>query len=171
VRSGVIHIGFGTIISSMAERIAARQGLPVGHWHLHLYFPTVTLEMQGDNETIIENGRLCALDDPEIRKMAAKYGDADLWLDESWIPAVPGLNVQGDYWRDYGRDPMKWVKSELDICRNWHHLFMPMVGADPKFCHDNKRFWMTGGGVHDHWNVAGESAGTAHQHGHGCGCS
>ena len=111
VRSGVIHIGFGTIISSMAERIAARQGLPVGHWHLHLYFPTVTLEMEGDNETIIENGRLCALDDPDIRKMAAKYGDADLWLDESWIPAVPGLNVQGEYWRDYGRDPMKWVKS------------------------------------------------------------
>ena len=102
VRSGVIHIGFGTIISSMAERIAARQGLPVGHWHLHLYFPTVTLEMGGDNETIIENGRLCALDDPDIRRMAAKYGDADLWLDESWIPAVPGLNVQGDYWRDYG---------------------------------------------------------------------
>ena len=174
VRSGVIHIGFGTIISSMAERIAARQGLPVGHWHLHLYFPTVTLEMEGDNETIIENGRLCALDDPDIRKMAAKHGDADLWLDESWIPAVPGLNVQGDYWRDYGRDPMKWVKSELDICRNWHHLFMPMVGADPKFCHSNKKFWMTGGGVHDHWGYAAADetpAGKPHAHGHGCGCS
>ena len=50
VRSGVIHIGFGTIISSMNERRAAKAGLPVGHWHLHLYFPTVRLEREGDDE-------------------------------------------------------------------------------------------------------------------------
>ena len=147
VRAGVIHIGFGTIISSMTERLAAREGLPVGHWHLHLYFPTVTLERDGDNETLIEDGHLLALDDPEIRKMAARYGDADLWLSESWIPAVPGLNVAGDYWKHYAADPLAWVKAELNICRNWHHLFMPMVGADPKFCHDNAHFWHTGGGV------------------------
>ena len=51
VRSGVIHIGFGTIISSMAERNAARMGHLVGHWHVHLYFPTYTVERgSGDNE-------------------------------------------------------------------------------------------------------------------------
>jgi hypothetical protein len=85
---------------------------------------------------------------------------------------VPGLNVQGEYWRDYGRDPMKWVKSELDICRNWHHLFMPMVGADPKFCRDNKKFWLTGGGVHDHWGAAAGSnpVQTTHAHTRSCGC-
>ena len=81
--------------------------------------------------------------------MAAKHGDPDLWLSESWIPAVPGLNVRGDYWQHYARDPLSWVKAELNICRNWHHLFMPMVGADPKFCHDNADFWLTGGGVTD----------------------
>ncbi|MCY4192536.1 MAG: hypothetical protein OXD42_14665, partial [Rhodospirillaceae bacterium] len=47
VRSGVIHMGFGTIISSMAERRAAREGHLVGHWHLHLYFPTYTAEREG----------------------------------------------------------------------------------------------------------------------------
>jgi hypothetical protein len=148
VRSGVIHIGFGTIISSMDERRAARAGLKVGHWHLHLYFPTVTLERAGDSETLIEDGRLLALDDPEIRRLAAKHGDPDLWLQESWIPAVPGLNVDGDYWRHYARDPLAWVKAELNICRNWHHLFTPMVGGDPRFCHDNAALWENGSRAH-----------------------
>jgi hypothetical protein len=69
VRSGVIHMGFGTIISSMAEREAARMGHLVGHWHLHLYFPTYMTEREGDNEPLIEDGRLKALDDPKIRAM------------------------------------------------------------------------------------------------------
>lgn len=145
VRSGVIHMGFGTIISSMDERVAARQGLTVGHWHLHLYFPTFHLEMGGDNELLIENGRLLALDDPAIRKIAAKYGDPDLWLDESWNPAVPGLNMKGDYWNHYARDPLHWVKTELDICRNYHPLFMEMTGADRKYCHGKgAEFWSGG---------------------------
>lgn len=143
MRSGVIHLGFGTIISSSLERKAAQMGLPVGHWHLHLYFPTVTAEMVGGGtETIIKDGRLMALDDPDIRKIAAKYGDSDLLLDESWIPAVPGLNVKGDYWKHYANDPEKWVMSELAICENWHHLFMDMVGADPKYCHTDRSLWL-----------------------------
>lgn len=145
VRSGVIHMGFGTIISSMAEREAARMGHLVGHWHLHLYFPTYEAEMGGDNETIIENGRLGALDDPAIRKIAAKYGDPDMWLDESWNPAVPGINMDGNYWDHYARDPLHWVKSELEICRNYHPMFMKMVGADDKYCHGPGADWWKGG--------------------------
>ncbi len=145
VRSGVIHMGFGTIISSMAEREAARMGHLVGHWHLHLYFPTYEAEMAGDNETIIKNGRLGALDDPAIRKIAAKYGDPDMWLDESWNPAVPGINMDGNYWDHYARDPMHWVKSELEICRNYHPMFMKMVGADDKYCHGAGADWWKGG--------------------------
>ncbi|MCE8005563.1 MAG: hypothetical protein HEP69_00845 [Aestuariivita sp.] len=145
VRSGVIHMGFGTIISSMAERRAARAGHLVGHWHLHLYFPTYTMEREGDNETLIENGRLGALDDPAIRKLCAKYGDVDLWLDESWNPAVPGLNMDGDYWDHYGRDPLHWVKTELEVCRNYHPLFMKMTGADDKYCHGPGADWWKGG--------------------------
>ncbi len=145
VRSGVIHIGFGTIISSMAERLAARAGHLVGHWHVHLYFPTYTVERAGDNETIIENGRLKALDDPEIRKLCAKYGDVDLWLDESWNPAVPGINMAGDYWEHYAKDPLHWVKTELEVCRNYHPMFMKMVGADDKYCHGPGADWWKGG--------------------------
>jgi len=177
VRSGVIHIGFGTIISSMNERRAAKAGLPVGHWHLHLYFPTVKLTREGDNETIIEDGRLLALDDPEIRKLADKHGGADLWLQESWIPAMPGLNVQGDYWDHYAKDPMKWVNAELTVCREFHHLFMPMVGGDPRFCHDTYGVWGGGPGAHaiaqgktpvamdhHHTHAPGGSCGCGHRH-------
>ncbi|SMQ72119.1 hypothetical protein SAMN05444673_2110 [Bacillus sp. OV166] len=140
MRSGVIHIGFGTVISSSAERQAANMGLPVGHWHVHLYFPTMTCEMiGGGTETLIKDGHLMALDDPEIRKIAAKYGDPDLLLSESWIPAVPGLNMTGDYWKHYAEDPEKWVLSELNICENYHPMFMSMVGADPKYC--NNPLW------------------------------
>ncbi|GAB5469066.1 MAG: hypothetical protein Kilf2KO_20960 [Rhodospirillales bacterium] len=152
VRSGVIHMGFGTIISSMDERRAARMGHLVGHWHLHLYFPTYALEREGDNELLIENGRLLALDDPKIRKIAANYGDPDLWLDESWNPAVPGLKMPGDYPPHYAVDPLKWVKDELNICRNYHPMFMKMVGADKKYCSGaGADFWQ--GGCCDHSGV------------------
>lgn len=152
VRSGVIHMGFGTIISSMDERKAARSDLPVGHWHLHLYFPDYKTETSQGTEWVIREGRLLALDDPDIRKIARKYGDPDLWLDESWNPAVPGLNMAGDYRDHYAADPLKWVKSELDICRDYHPLFMKMVQADGKYCSgEGAKFWS--GGCCDHSGV------------------
>lgn len=40
MRAGVIHIGFGTVISAVTERADAKAGKLVGHWHVHLYFPT-----------------------------------------------------------------------------------------------------------------------------------
>jgi hypothetical protein len=166
VRSGVIHMGFGTIISSMAEREAARAGHLVGHWHLHLYFPTYTCERDGDNEPIIQDGRLLALDDPEIRKLCANYGDPDMWLDESWNPAVPGLNMDGDYWDHYGRDPLHWVRTELEVCRTYHPMFMKMTGADDKYCHGAGADWWKGGCV-NHSGVradvlSGNCCGTDH---------
>ncbi|WP_019122634.1 hypothetical protein [Brevibacillus massiliensis] len=154
MRSGCIHIGFGTVISSSLERQAAKMGLPVGHWHIHLYFATVTCEMiGGGTEKLIEDGRLLALDDPDIRKIAAKYGDPDLLLTESWIPAVPGINVEGDYWQHYANDPTDWTLTELNICQKWHHLFMKMVGADPKYC------------KHSHWEMGNVRSCCGHHHG------
>ncbi|MEV4031622.1 hypothetical protein [Streptomyces umbrinus] len=130
-RSGIIHIGFGTVISADPERQAAREGKTVGHWHVHLNYPTYIAEGTPDGDhVVIDNGRLKALDDPEVRAVAAKYGDPDELLREDWIPAVPGLNLPGDYDRDYASDPMDFTLTELDICRKWHPLFMRMIGAD-----------------------------------------
>jgi len=132
MRSGVVHIGYGSVISSAMEKEAVLSGMPiVGHWHVHLYFPDVDIEtVDGGTERIIEDGRLLALDDPHVREVAAKYGDPDDFLQEDWIPAIPGINMEGDYWRDYAHDPMDWTATELSICRKWHHLYMKMTGAE-----------------------------------------
>jgi hypothetical protein len=132
MRSGVIHLGFGSIITSAQEIEAAKAGHPTGHWHVHLNFPTVTIEtVTGETIKVIDEGRLCALDDPEVRTVAERAGaDPDIWLQEDWIPAVPGLNCEGSY-ETYAADPTKWTKTELEICRNYHPLFMRMVNAEP----------------------------------------
>jgi len=127
VRSGIIHLGFGSVMSSHSENQAAEAGMLVGHFHVHLYFPTVTLEMHdGRTEVLIEDGHLKALDDPGVRSVASKYGDPDQLLSEDWVPAIPGLNMEGDY-QDYARDPLAWIKVEMALSDKWHDLYMKMV--------------------------------------------
>ena len=136
MRAGVVHIGFGTVISSDPERQAAKDGKLVGHWHVHLYFPTYVAEggPNGD-QTVIEHGRLKALDDDHVRDVAAKYGDPDEILREDWIPAIPGLNLPGNYDDDFAEDPMDWTLTELHVCHKFHPLFMQMIGDDGGACH------------------------------------
>ncbi len=73
-RSGVLHFGLG---GGMDEWYR--------HRDLEVFFPTLTI----NKETIIDNGRLKILDDPEVREEAAKYGDPDTLLTEKWIPEMP----------------------------------------------------------------------------------
>lgn len=128
MRSGVVHMGYGTVISSAYERQAAQANLLVGHFHVHLYFATVTAELPGGaREVVVEDGHLKALDAPEVREIAARYGDPDVLLAEDWIPAIPGINMEGDYFKDYAGDPLEWTLTELTVCRRWHHLFMKMI--------------------------------------------
>jgi hypothetical protein len=113
VRSGVLHLGFGTVIGSQVERRAAAAGLPVGHYHVHLYFPSVIVQTTaGSEEVVVDAGHLLALDAPEVRAVAAQYGDPDDLLTEAWVPAVPGINVAGDYLADYAADPVAWTRRE-----------------------------------------------------------
>ena len=77
-----------------------------------------------------------------------------MWLDESWNPAVPGINMDGNYWEHYAADPLHWVKTELEVCRNYHPMFMQMAGADGKYCHGEGADWWRGGCV----NHSGVSA-------------
>jgi hypothetical protein len=66
---------------------------------------------------------------------------------------------------------MKWVNAELTVCREFHHLFMPMVGGDPRFCHDTYGVW--GGGPGAHAIAAGKAPmaqHATHHDSHGGGC-
>lgn len=112
LRSGYIHIGMGTANGNPQEKWAEERQLPWGHLHVHCLFPTYRLHtVDGEEITVISEGRLTALDDPEVRRMAERYGDPDELLSEAWTPPIPGISVPGDYWRDYAPDPAAWLDS------------------------------------------------------------
>jgi hypothetical protein len=111
LRSGYIHLGLGTPFGNPSETWAKEQGLPYGHVHIHLQFPTYTLHtVDGESLTLIEGGHLMALDDPEVIELARQYGDPAELLSEAWIPPVPGISVPGSY-ADYAADPAKWIED------------------------------------------------------------
>ncbi|MBI4483337.1 MAG: hypothetical protein HY652_10660 [Acidobacteria bacterium] len=110
-RSGVMHLGFGT--TGPLDAWATRRGLLAGHDHTHMYFPTYTVETkEGKVIHVVEKGRLTALDAPEVRQAAAKHGNPEELLKEDFIPAIPGINAPGDYWKDYAMDPISWIGKE-----------------------------------------------------------
>ena len=112
MRSGIIHMGFGNILSENTEW-ARGKNLPGGHFHIHLNFATFEIETRdGRKVKLIDKGRLTILDDPGVRRIAARYGDPDELLREDWIPALPGINAPGNYEKDFAQDPVAWVKQE-----------------------------------------------------------
>lgn len=78
-RSGAIHQGLGSAYPNDKWKIIR---------HMEFYFTTLI----ADGKKVIDRGHLVALDDPEVRQLAAKFGDPDEVLREEWIPAVPGVN-------------------------------------------------------------------------------
>ncbi|MHB2036184.1 MAG: glycosyltransferase [Nitrososphaerales archaeon] len=111
-RSGIIHMGLGTHLED--EAWARRNKKIYGHIHVHLMFPTYEITTrEGEKIKVIDKGHLTALDHPLVREVASKYGDPDELLKELWIPGLPGINVEGDYNRDYANDPIPWIKKEL----------------------------------------------------------
>lgn len=113
-RSGVIHMGFGTLWRAPEEKWAGERGLLYGHLHIHLLFPTLVVAAEdGSEHTVVRNGRLTALDDPEVRKLAARYGDPDELLREEWIPQIPGITCPGSY-EEYAKDPARWIYRKTD---------------------------------------------------------
>lgn len=110
-RSGIIHMGFGTRWNGPSEKWAGKNGEIYGHLHVHLMFPTYEITTK-ERKTIkvIDNGRLTALDDPEVRELARKYGDPDEILKEDWIPRIPGISAEGSY-QEYAKDPSEWIRK------------------------------------------------------------
>lgn len=107
-RAGIIHCGLGTRWRSSEEVWAGERGLVYGHLHVHLMLPTLVVDTGRAEIPVIRAGRLAAYDDPDVRDMAARYGDPDEILHDEWIPAIPGVTVEGSY-EDYARDPASWV--------------------------------------------------------------
>ena len=131
-RAGVIHWGIGgdakmidffpsdSSDPAVANYFQENPDTPTGHVHVHNYFLTMVLtNADGSKTTFVDKGHMTALDDPRVRQEAAKYGDPDELLRENWIPAIPGINVPGDYRRDYASDPSAWIRKDLET--NWKY--------------------------------------------------
>lgn len=113
-RSGIIHCGFGTNWRGPAEVWAGERGLPYGHLHVHLLFPTYKITSEsGKTTTVIENGRLTSLDSDPVRRLAEDFGDPADLLTENWIPEIPGISSAGSY-SDYAKDPAAFIRSQLE---------------------------------------------------------
>jgi len=137
-RSGVIHFGIGVNSQTPKFRqFIQDRGLPSTHVHVHLRFPTYEIKnSKGKVVRIIDKGRLTAFDDPEVRRVATKFGDPDKWLRNLWVPAVPGINYPGDYARDYTPDPVAWQrkwKSVLEQSVDRVVLYGDRMPKDPIF--------------------------------------
>ncbi len=118
-RAGYIHHGFGGSNSSAAQLAAA--GLPWTHCHIHSMFATYEGKAKdGSMIKVIDKGHLTALDDPDVRKLASKFGNPNKLLREVWIPAIPGINVKGNYMKDYASNPSAWIRREEKL-----HPMMP----------------------------------------------
>ncbi|HZW56026.1 MAG TPA: hypothetical protein VFF30_07035 [Nitrososphaerales archaeon] len=129
-RAGIIHWGFGLQALDFIERqrpcqdeydrvmkYSKETGAPFCHSaHIHNMFLTYDVKLRDSKETvrIINKGRITFFDDPEIRKIASKYGNPDEIFRYEWVPAVPGITYEGNYFKDYANDPISWIKEEMN---------------------------------------------------------
>jgi hypothetical protein len=107
-RAGIIHCGLGTRWRSSEEVWAGERRLVYGHLHVHLLSATLIVDTPRGEVPVIENGRLSAYDDPEVRDLAARFGDPDELLRDDWVPQIPGITAPGDY-AEYSREPSRWI--------------------------------------------------------------
>jgi hypothetical protein len=107
-RAGIIHCGLGTRWRSSEEVWAGERRLVYGHLHVHLLSATLVVETPRGDVPVIAAGRLSAYDDPEVRDLAATFGDPDELLHDDWVPQIPGITAPGDY-AEYAREPSRWV--------------------------------------------------------------
>ncbi len=113
-RAGYIHNGFGSPGAFLGQPHLIRAKVPWAHVHIHSIFATLKGETKkGESITIIDKGHLRALDDPEVRSKAAKFGNSDEILNEAWFQGIPGINVLGNYMEDFGKNPASWIRREI----------------------------------------------------------
>lgn len=134
--AGVIHWAVGTEAEHGPEvagkpspksiEFGKKHNVPIGHaMHQHTVLPTYQVRIRGAGQwqTLIEHGNLSSLNDPEVRALAARYGDADEILRKDFIHPIPGITVPGKY-DSYGKNPGEWWKKWARDIATGKSLFM-----------------------------------------------
>ena len=116
-QAGVVHFGFGAEHWDQTFLAYAKKNkLPTMHFpHVHNIFATYEIKHRATGEWVklIDKGRLTMFDDPQVVRLANVLGDSKL-LEYDWIPALPGINYPGDYFKDYANDPVAWIRREQE---------------------------------------------------------
>jgi hypothetical protein len=128
--AGVIHWAVGAeaehgpevpgMPSPKSIEFGKKYNVPIGHaMHQHTVLPTYQVRIRGSGQwlTLIEHGNLASLNDPEVRALAARYGNPDELLHKDFVHPIPGITIAGKY-DDYGKNPgawwQKWAKQIED---------------------------------------------------------
>ncbi|MBI4442083.1 MAG: hypothetical protein HY649_01765 [Acidobacteria bacterium] len=133
-RAGIQHLAFAYGSNEANEdpedvAYAKKKGVPLGNgqhnFHMHVYFPTAQWKLRDTGEwiTVAEKGYVKMYDDPEVRALASRYGDPDLILRYEWIPSIPGVNLVGDYQKDFAADPWSWLMAEWKKIQDGTYTF------------------------------------------------
>lgn len=123
-RAGIQHFSFASPVGAQDMgggggtpadiQYAKERGVPLSHSaHMHVYFPTIEWKLRDTGEwlTQVDKGWVTQFDNPEVRALAARYGDPDVILSYDWIPAIPGINVEGDY-KKFAADPWAYLSAK-----------------------------------------------------------
>jgi hypothetical protein len=121
--AGVIHWAVGAEAEHGPEvagkpspksiEFGKKYNVPIGHaMHQHNLLPTYQVRIRGTGQwqTLIEHGSLASLSDPEVRALAARYGDSEEILRKDFVHPIPGITIAGKY-DTYGKNPGEWWKK------------------------------------------------------------
>jgi hypothetical protein len=139
-RAGVQHLAFSYDSDGPEDLAYAKQrGIPLGegqhNFHMHNYFPTAKWRLRDTGEwvAVSDQGNVKMYEDPEVRALASRYGDPNLIFRYEWIPEMPGINVPGDYQKDFAPDPWRWIMSDWkQIQAGTYAYFVEDYSADNK---------------------------------------
>ena len=137
LRAGVIHWGLGITlhhdpgVQTQSQKLldfTTQYNMPRDHgFHTHTYFTTYKVHLRNADRwvTLLDKGRMTSLDNPEVRALASRYGNADELLTEDWRPEIAGINAPGDYMKEYAPDPWTRVKLVIDKVLNgtYEHFY------------------------------------------------
>ena len=158
LRSGVIHWGLGITLhhdpgsatrSQQLIDFTNKYNLPSDHgFHTHTYFTTYRVHLRNTDKwvTLLDKGHMTSLDNPEVRALASRYGDADNLLNEDWIPEIPGINAPGKY-ADYAVNPWSTVKGVVDRASagTYDHFYPGGAYIPPKIDYSKQKATKAGG--------------------------
>jgi hypothetical protein len=138
-RSGVFHLATGVFVQHGPNSLTMpkewidftnKNNLPIDHgWHTMNYQATYAVHLRNANKwvNLVQGGHLTALDSPEVRALASRYGNPDQILAEDWIPNIPGISSPGSY-SDFAKEPWKFVaEQDKEILAGTYKYFYPPV--------------------------------------------